>query len=248
MNPGLLKRFTEEVLKRTPVQPDNSVAVVSEVATLTDDGPHGRTAGERITLSGAANALLNGTRTILDTPSATTLIFPATGVADGPDGNNGAINYYQTGVDVIKANPYAASPEKPYVAVRVFSDDDLGFPVSEVVSQSPSEVDQQVSTVNIAQCELIFYSNFTTGEFSAQNLAKFFITALGFSRASQFQHDNNFGVLQVRPRINADIHMGDFVERRQVVEFSVNYIYTITEEDVPFFNADGFIVTLEIEN
>lgn len=151
-------------------------------------------------------------------------------------------------VNVIKANPYAASPPKPYVTVRVFSDDDRGFPITETISQSQSQVDEQVSTFNIAQCELIFYSNENKGEFSAQNLAKFFITALGLSRSRQFQADNNFGLLEVRPRINADIALGDLVERRQVVEFSVNYVFTITEEDVPFFNADGFIVTLEVEN
>ena len=151
-------------------------------------------------------------------------------------------------VQIIKANSYASAPSKPYAAVRVFSDDDRGFPISETITQSSSQVDQQVSTFNIAQCELIFYSNDNKDEFSAQNLAKFFITALGFSRSSQFQADNGFGVLEVRPRINADIALGDLVERRQVVEFSVNYVYTITEEDVPFFNADGFIVTLEIED
>lgn len=151
-------------------------------------------------------------------------------------------------VQVIKANPYSSAPNKPYVTVRVFSDDDRGFPISEVVRQSESQVDEQMSTFNIAQCELIFYSNDNKGEFSAQNLAKFFITAFGFSRSRQFQADNGFGVLEVRPRINADIALGDLVERRQVVEFSVNYVFTITEEDVPFFNADGLIVTLEIED
>lgn len=151
-------------------------------------------------------------------------------------------------VQVIKANSYSSAPAKPYVTVRVFSDDDRGFPVSEVVSQGPSQVDKQISTYNIAQCELIFYSNDNKGEFSAQNLAKYFITALGFSRSRQFQADNNFGMLETRPRVNADIALGDLFERRQVVEFSVNYVFTITEEDVPFFTADGLIVTLEIEN
>lgn len=151
-------------------------------------------------------------------------------------------------VQVIKANSYSSAPAKPYATIRVFSDNDRGFPISEVVSQSQSEIDQQVSTFNIAQCELIFFSNENKGEFSAQNLAKYFITALGLSRSRQFQADNDFGVLEVRPRINADIALGDFVERRQVVEFSVNYIFTVTEENVPFFNADGLIVTLEIED
>lgn len=151
-------------------------------------------------------------------------------------------------VQVIKKNSYSAAPPKPYTTVWVQSDDDKGFPISETISQSASQVDEQMSTFNIAQCELIFYSNDNKGEFSAQNLAKFFKTALGFSRSRQFQADNGFGVLAVRPSINGDIALGDLVERRQIMEFSVNYVFTITEEDVPFFNADGLIVTLEIED
>ena len=94
---------------------------------------------------------------------------------------------------------------------------------------------------------MIFYSNDNTGFFSAQNLVKFFEVALGTDRAKQFQADNTFGVMQVRPRINADIAMGDFFERRQILEFSVNHIFTLLETDTPFFNKDGLVITITEE-
>jgi len=117
----------------------------------------------------------------------------------------------------------------------------------ELVPVDEFQVDQLIATYNIAQCELIFYSNDNNGFFSAQNLVKFFEAAFATDRARQFQADNTFGVMQVRPRINADIAMGDFFERRQVLEFSVNHIFTLLETDVPFFNKDGLKITITEE-
>ena len=150
-------------------------------------------------------------------------------------------------VTVIKADSYAASPPKPYATVKVFSDKEQGLPISEVESISPEEVNQLMSTYNIANVELQFYSNDNVGEFSAQNLAKYFITALGFNRSLLFQKNNGFGILSPGQRINGDIALGDLTERREIVEFTINYVYTIKDLDVPFFNADGLITTLEME-
>jgi len=150
-------------------------------------------------------------------------------------------------VMVIKADSYASAPAKPYATVKVFSDKEQGLPISEVENVSPTEVNQLMSTYNIANIELQFYSNDNTGEFSAQNLAKYFIAATGFNRSLVFQSDNNFGILNIRPRINADIALGDLIERRIILEFTVNYVYTIKDSDVPFFNADGLKITVEQE-
>lgn len=129
-----------------------------------------------------------------------------------------------------------AAPAKPYCRVKVSSDKEQGRPISEVESISPTEVNQLMSTYNIANCELQFYSNNSRGEFSAQNLAKYFITATGFQRSILFQKNNGFGLLNPGQRINADIAMGDIIERREIVEFTVNYVYTISDMDVDFFS------------
>ena len=247
MDVGLLKRFTEEIFRIGKVRSDNSIAVTSGVATLTDDNPHGLSIGDKVVISGAAEDLLNGFRVILSIPSVTIFTMLANGVVDGADANNPAIDYHVTGLEVVKANSYSSSPAKPYITVRVTSDYGKGFPMPEIVPVDDNQVDQLIATYNIAQCELIFYSNDNTGFFSAQNLVKFFEVALGTDRAKQFQADNTFGVMQVRPRINADIAMGDFFERRQILEFSVNHIFTLLETDTPFFNKDGLVITITEE-
>jgi hypothetical protein len=150
-------------------------------------------------------------------------------------------------VTVIKADSYSSAPAKPYAIVKVFSDKESGFPISEIESVSESEANQLMSVWSVASVELQFYSNDNTGEFSSQNLAKFFITALGFQRSKIFQRDNGFGVLNVRPRINADIALGDLTERRQIVEFTVNHVYTISDTDVDFFNEAGVRITVNQE-
>jgi len=247
MDVGLLKRFTEEIFRINAIQIGNSITVVSETATLTDDGVHGLSIGEKINISGAAVFGLNGVKIILSVPTTSTLTFIAAGISDGADANNPGISYYKSEISVVKANSYSSSPAKPYITVRVSSDDGKGFPMSELVPVDDSQVDQLIATYNIAQCELIFYSNDNTGFFSAQNLVKFFEAALGTDRARQFQADNTFGIMEVRPRFNADIAMGDFFERRQVLEFSVNHIFTLLETDVPFFNKDGLRITITEE-
>jgi len=247
MDVGLLKRFTEEIFRINVIQTGNSITVLSETATLTDDGVHGLSIGEKINISEAATLGLNGVKIILSVPTTSTLTFTAAGISDGADANNPDISYYKSEISVIKANSYAASPDKPYITVRVSSDDGKGFPMPELVPVDDLQVDQLIATYNIAQCELIFYSNDNTGFFAAQNLVKFFEVALGTDRARQFQTDNIFGVMEVRPRINADIALGDLYERRQVLEFSVNHIFTLLETDVPFFNKDGLIINITEE-
>lgn len=148
---------------------------------------------------------------------------------------------------VIKADSYAAAPAKPYATVKVFSDKEQGLAITEAESISETEVNHLISTYNIASIELQFYSNANTGEFSAQNLAKYFIAATGFNRSLDFQRENDFGILNIRPRVNADIALGDLIERRVVLEFTVNYVYTIKDLNVPFFNADGVKITIEQE-
>lgn len=148
-------------------------------------------------------------------------------------------------VTVIKADSYAAAPAKPYATVKVFSDKEQGYPISEVESISPTEVNHLMSTYNIATIELQFYSNDNTGEFSAQNLAKYFIAATGFNRSLVFQKNNGFGLLNPGRRLNGDIAMGDLIERREIVEFTVNYVYTISDDNAPFFNANGLRITVE---
>jgi len=247
MDVGLLKKFITEIFRTGKIQSDNSITVFSGIATLTDDNPHGLSIGDKVVISGAAEPFLNGYRVILAVPSTTTFTVSANSVADGADTNNPTIDYHTIGLEVVKANSYSSAPAKPYITVRVSSDDGKGFPMPELVPVDDFQVDQLIATYNIAQCELIFYSNDNTGFFSAQNLVKFFEVALGTDRARQFQGDNTFGVMEVRPRINADIAMGDFFERRQVLEFSVNHIFTLLETDVPFFNKDGLIITITEE-
>ena len=247
MDVGLLKRFTEEIFRTGKIQSGNSITVTSGIAALTDDNPHGLSIGSKVVISGAADPLLNGFRVILSVPTTTTFTVTANSVVDGADTNNPAIDYHVTGLEVVKANSYSSAPAKPYIAVRVTSDDGKGFPMPEIVPVDDFQVDQLIATYNIAQCELIFYSNDNTGFFSAQNLVKFFEAALGTDRARQFQAGNTFGVMQVRPRINADIAMGDFFERRQILEFSVNHIFTLLETDAPFFNKDGLVITITEE-
>lgn len=247
MDVGLLKRFTEEIFRTGKILSDNSITVTSGIATLTDDNPHGLSIGAKVVISGAANPLLNGFRVILEVPTTTTFTVTANSAANGADVNNPAIDYHVTGLEVVKGNSYSSSPPKPYITVRVPSDDGKGFPMPEIVPVDDNQVDQLIATYNIAQCELIFYSNDNTGFFSAQNLVKFFEVALGTDRAKQFQADNTFGVMQVRPRINADIALGDFFERRQILEFSVNHIFTLLETDTPFFNKDGLVITITEE-
>lgn len=153
-------------------------------------------------------------------------------------------NPAQTGGDKPTA---AASPNKPYCIYSIANEKETGLPIPEVESVSPSEVNQLMSTWNVASVELQFYSNDTVGEFSARNLAKYFITALGFQRSKVYQKDNGFGVMNIRPRVNADIVLGSLVERREIVEFTVNYVYTISDLDVPFFNEDGITITVNQE-
>lgn len=150
-------------------------------------------------------------------------------------------------VTIIAADQSKSSAAKPYATVKVSTDKESGFPISEIESVSESEANQLMSTWNVASVELQLYSNDITGEFSSQNLAKFFITALGFQRSKIFQRDNGFGVLNVRPRINADIALGDLTERRQIVEFTVNHVYTISDTDVDFFNEAGVRITVNQE-
>lgn len=141
-----------------------------------------------------------------------------------------------------------AAPPKPYATVKIPTRQGLGFPVSEALPQGNpvTSVDQVVAKVKLGQCEVIFYSNELFGEFAAENLAEYFETALGFDRAINYQIDNNFGVLDIRPARNIDINMGDLIERRQMVEFSINYVHELVETDVGYFDhAEATLIVEE---
>lgn len=244
MDLGILKRFVDEVFRRNLTVSGNSITVVSSVATLNTLVVHGLVIGNRVQIRGAGSEGLNGSKTVISVPTTTSLTFAANGVSDGADGNNPDIDYYQLDLLVIKKWSQSASPAKPYATIWVDADAQNGFPMSESQSISPTEVNELTATHNTAECELIFYSNDNTGILSSRGLAKYFKAALGTSRARQFQHDNDFGVLQVRPHISADLSLSDIIERREVLEFSVNYVFTVLDIDVPFFNAEGLTINL----
>ncbi len=84
----------------SPTIEGNSINVSSEVATLTSPLRHGRSVGDKITASGADEAGLNGLKTISAIPTETAFTFPAPGVSDGPDTNNGAIDYVHTDSEI----------------------------------------------------------------------------------------------------------------------------------------------------
>lgn len=248
MDIELLQQFINEIFRTGAVKTDNSISVLSQIATIdTSPSLHGLSIDDKVFIKDAANLFLNGFRVVQSIPTTASFTVLANSVDDGVDANNPNIEYHPVSLEIVQANSYKTSPDKPYITVRVSSDDGKGFPMSELVPVDETQVDQLIATFNIAQCELIFYSNDNTGFFSAQNLVKFFEAALITDRARQFQSDNGFGVLEIRPRINADIAMGDFFERRQVLEFSVNHIFTLSETDVPFFNKDGLVITLTEE-
>lgn len=82
------------------LQTGNSITVTAEVAVLTDPAPHGLSINEEITVIGAAAIGLNGVKKITDVPSPTTVKFIATGVGDGVDANNLAIDYHTGDADI----------------------------------------------------------------------------------------------------------------------------------------------------
>lgn len=94
----------------SPTIGSNDINVLSAVATLinpTTPRKHGRNIGDKVTISGADDALLNVLQTITAIPSESSFSFAAVGVGDGPDANNGAINYKHTNSEiatVTKAN------------------------------------------------------------------------------------------------------------------------------------------------
>lgn len=148
-------------------------------------------------------------------------------------------------VQVIQFFPKAGSPEKPYATVKIPTQTGRGLPISEMVDQGGGQIDQLIAKPKIGDCEVIFYSSDLSGEFTAQNLAEYFETALGFDRAKNFQIDNGFGVLQVRPARDITIELGDSVEHRQVVEFSINYVHELSSANVDYFNDVETILTVE---
>jgi hypothetical protein len=148
-------------------------------------------------------------------------------------------------VQVIQFFPKAGSPPKPYATVKIPIQTGLGFPISEAVDQGGGQIDQLIAKPQIGDCEVIFYSNELSGEFTAQNLAEYFGTALGFDRAKQFQIDNDFGVLQVRPARDITLELGDLVEHRQIIEFSINYVSELSEANVDHFNQVETTLTVE---
>ena len=85
------------------LQTGNSITVTSNVAVLTDPAPHGLSIGEGITIAGAAAIGLNGVKVITDVPNSTTVEFAAAGISDGPDANNGAIDYHTGDADLTTA-------------------------------------------------------------------------------------------------------------------------------------------------
>ena len=144
-------------------------------------------------------------------------------------------NPAQSGGDRPRA---AGSPAKPYATVKFLNRRGLGFSVSEAqsVGDPVTQVSQVVSKQKIANCEIIFYSNDTLESLSAENLAETFETALGFDRSKNFQYDNDFAVLGVRPSQDITLSMGDLIERRQLIEFSINYVHELIEENVDYFD------------
>jgi len=248
MDAGIVNEFVYEVMRRTPAKTGNSLIVSSGTASITTADDHGLSVGDKVIVYGLDNELLDGFSVVADTPALNIFTFDAEGIADGADTNNPNINYFKTDVEVIIADSYSAAPAKPYITVKVTSDKEQGRVIPETESISSTEVNHLTSTYNIAAVELQFYSNSNTGEFSSQNLAKYFINATGFSRSAAFQMENDFGILNPGVRRNMDIAMGDLIERRTIVEFTVNYVYTIKDLNVPFINADGVIITVTQEN
>lgn len=81
------------------VQDDKAVAVVSNVATVTNVG-HGLSIGQEITNSDSSiSPLLNGVKTIVSTPSGDTFTFAAAGVAD----DTGTLDYHTGDADITAA-------------------------------------------------------------------------------------------------------------------------------------------------
>lgn len=81
------------------VQDDKAVAVVSNVATITNVG-HGLSIGQEITNSDSSiSPLLNGVKTVLSTPSGDTFTFAAAGVAD----DTGTLDYHTGDADITAA-------------------------------------------------------------------------------------------------------------------------------------------------
>ncbi len=142
-------------------------------------------------------------------------------------------------VIVVQYFPKASSPPKPYATVKMISRDGVGFAMSEAlpIGAPVTQVDQVVSKFKKAEVEVIFYSNDLSGEFAAENLAEYFETALGLDRSKSFQIDNEFGVLGIRPARDISLELGDQIEHRQIVEFSINYVHELTQTDVDYFTT-----------
>lgn len=237
MDLGLVKQFVSVVLGK-PYGVGVAFSAASGIVTVASPD-HKLSVDDKfsITQSSSDSEFLNGSQVVASTPDSDTFTFAAVGVPDG----TGTLDYYV--VPVIKSSVKAASPPKPYATVRFINKNSLGFSISEVISQSPTVVDHQLSHSKKAECEVIFYSNDTKGDFRADNLAELFEISLGFDRSSQFLYDNNLGILEITPAQRIDIELGDLIERRSVVGFTVNYIYQAIEEDVPFFNSIEATVT-----
>lgn len=84
----------------SPTIGSNSINVLNAVATLSSPLRHGLSIGDQVTTSGADEALLNGLKIITGIPTETSFTFPASGVGDGPDVNNGAIDYENTDSEI----------------------------------------------------------------------------------------------------------------------------------------------------
>lgn len=72
---------------------DGNITVADEVATFTLVN-HGLRKNESLTVSGADAPALNGNQTVLEVVDFDNFNFPAPGVSDGADANNGAIDYF----------------------------------------------------------------------------------------------------------------------------------------------------------
>lgn len=72
---------------------DGDITIADEIATFTLVN-HGLRKNESLTVSGADKSALNGNQTVLEVVDLDNFKFAATGVLDGADGNNGAIDYF----------------------------------------------------------------------------------------------------------------------------------------------------------
>lgn len=236
MDLGIIKRFVETTLNKKSAS-GVGVSVSGGVATVTSVS-HGLGIGERFIISNSTIFFFDsgkvkvGSKNVATVPTADTFTFAASGVADG----SGTLDYVS--LFVAQYFPKAASPPKPYATVKMINRDGRGFSVSEASPQGEpiTRMDQALSKFKTAEVEVIFYSSDLSGEFEAQNLAEYFETALGFDRAKEFQHDNDFGVLGIMPARDISLELGDLIERRQVVEFKINYVHELVETDVAYFN------------